>query len=512
MLNFWRPTSNRQFFLERRKKVGAPLPLGIGASLACSPKALPGLKLARCSGALFYCAKVSKVGKAFMRKPISILPVMLLLILSSNYLCEARDLRTPEVAQTIKTGHETVSQQYPRENVSINKTKVFEDQLRWWNSTINIGRWETKPITIAIIISVIVLIIIVGIAIKKTIDGTVIFFSSYFDLFLSFLPFIVLVISLIVIDSKSEEENLEIPTWAILAAIIAATLYNYIKACLDNRHAKFLAFCVGTGRITLGYLLPIIIILSLLELFSGREEKESKSEWITRKVTSGLILGGAAAFLHSLIGYSRWRDKRIEEIYQKVHNPSKLDEMKRMIQLVDSMPENPYEVLNIPQNATKEEIKKAYRKLAHQYHPDKTAQLGPEIQEVAHRKMQEINAAYELLTEEKNDHIGVEGTVQEPTVDTIKESDMASKYSSHGMRLRVFLYKLLSDGKREYFPVKSVEEGKEKVIQLINEKGTEDYLFGLEKFDGGWDNWYDENHRDIIDIIEDEEYDRKYGM
>ena len=257
-------------------------------------------------------ARLLEIGERTLYR--SILPVMLLLILSCNYLCEARDLRTPEVAQTIKTGHETVSQQYPRENVSINKTKVFEDQLRWWNSTINIGRWETKPITIAIIISVIALIIIVGIAIKKTIDGTVIFFSSYFDLFLSFLPFIVLVISLIVIASKSEEDNLEIPTWAIPAAIIAATLYNYVKAYFDNRHAIFLAFCVGTGRITLGYLLPIIIILSLLELFSGREEKESKSEWITRKVTSGLILGGAGAFLHSLIGYSRTYERSDKQI------------------------------------------------------------------------------------------------------------------------------------------------------------------------------------------------------
>jgi len=200
---------------------------------------------------------------------------------------------------------------------------------------------------------------------------------------------------------------------------------------------------------------------------------------------------------------------RLKESFQKTENSS-LRIKEALKRLRDSIPENPYEVLNVPQNATKEEIKNAYRKLAHQYHPDKTAQLGPELQEVAHRKMKEINAAYEMLTEEKNDHIGVEGTVQESTVDTMKEGDMASKYSSHGMRLRVFLYKLGSDGKNEYFPVKSVEEGKEKVIQLINEKGTEDYLFGLEKFDGGWDNWYDENHRDIVEIIEDEEYDRKY--
>ena len=89
-----------------------------------------------------------------------------------------------------------------------------------------------------------------------------------------------------------------------------------------------------------------------------------------------------------------------DEVFQKIQNSNLDKEIEWLKQLVDSMPENPYEVLNIPQNATKEEIKKAYRKLAHQYHPDKTAQLGPEIQEVAHRKMQEINEAYELLLKE----------------------------------------------------------------------------------------------------------------
>ncbi len=53
---------------------------------------------------------------------------------------------------------------------------------------------------------------------------------------------------------------------------------------------------------------------------------------------------------------------------------------------------DPYTVLGVSPDATEEEIKRAYRRLAKQYHPD----LHPGDAEAA-RKMQEINAAYEQL-------------------------------------------------------------------------------------------------------------------
>ena len=53
-----------------------------------------------------------------------------------------------------------------------------------------------------------------------------------------------------------------------------------------------------------------------------------------------------------------------------------------------------YEVLGINKNATDEELKKAYRKLAKQYHPD----ANPDNKEEAEKKFKEVNEAYETLS------------------------------------------------------------------------------------------------------------------
>ena len=56
---------------------------------------------------------------------------------------------------------------------------------------------------------------------------------------------------------------------------------------------------------------------------------------------------------------------------------------------------DPYEVLGVPRNATKEQIKAAYKTLAKKYHPDNYA--SSPLRETAEEKMAEINEAYDAI-------------------------------------------------------------------------------------------------------------------
>lgn len=60
-----------------------------------------------------------------------------------------------------------------------------------------------------------------------------------------------------------------------------------------------------------------------------------------------------------------------------------------------------YRVLGIAEQATDDEVKSAYRKMAVKHHPDKVAHLGSDVQEAAKVKFQEINEAYESIKKER---------------------------------------------------------------------------------------------------------------
>jgi DnaJ like chaperone protein len=87
--------------------------------------------------------------------------------------------------------------------------------------------------------------------------------------------------------------------------------------------------------------------------------------------------------------------KIIEQLANKLGIPAmEFDSVKNMFY---RSADSDYKILGIEANASDEEVKRAYRKMAIAFHPDKVAQMGEEYQKGAKEKFQQIQDAYENI-------------------------------------------------------------------------------------------------------------------
>jgi len=127
---------------------------------------------------------------------------------------------------------------------------------------------------------------------------------------------------------------------------------------------------------------------------------------VTLQMKSRLDYSSRLQLLHFLYGISaadnHFHPKELEVIeliagYLGITSKDRLSIRSMFIEETNSS----YKILEIEQNATEEEIKKAYRKMAMKYHPDKVSYLGDEIKKVAEEKFRKVNEAYEKIKKER---------------------------------------------------------------------------------------------------------------
>jgi DnaJ like chaperone protein len=61
-----------------------------------------------------------------------------------------------------------------------------------------------------------------------------------------------------------------------------------------------------------------------------------------------------------------------------------------------------YKILEIVPSSSNDEVKKAYRRMAMKYHPDKVSHLGEDFRKTADEKFKKVNEAYEKIKKERN--------------------------------------------------------------------------------------------------------------
>ncbi len=136
-------------------------------------------------------------------------------------------------------------------------------------------------------------------------------------------------------------------------------------------------------------------------------KKEIPIDEVCRQIKANMDYASRVQLLHFLYGIAQAdgkidisEEKLIDEIGYKTGVSGKdISSVKSMFVKNTNWA---YDVIGTSKDASNEEIKKAYRKMAVKYHPDKVSHLGEDFQNKAKEKFQKVAEAYETIKKERN--------------------------------------------------------------------------------------------------------------
>lgn len=136
-------------------------------------------------------------------------------------------------------------------------------------------------------------------------------------------------------------------------------------------------------------------------------KKEIPLNDVCLQIKNGMDYSSRLQLLHILFNVSAADgrfDKAETDVIQQIAtllgvSPVDFESIKNMfIPATDAA----YRILEVERSATDEEVKKAYRKMAVKYHPDKVSHLGEDYRKNAEEKIKAVNEAYDKIKKERN--------------------------------------------------------------------------------------------------------------
>jgi len=149
--------------------------------------------------------------------------------------------------------------------------------------------------------------------------------------------------------------------------------------------------------------------LQALQILKGLLQQDIHVESVAVQIGANLNASAKRELLHMLfsVAYADNEFSRVEEaLLVKIAALMGISEVDvRSIQAMFGKVTNSnwaYDILEIENSVSDEEVKKAFRKMAMKYHPDRVNTLGEEVKKSATEKFKKVQEAYEVIKKQRN--------------------------------------------------------------------------------------------------------------